>query len=164
MIRKARIDEVPEIRRLLAEFSREGDVLPRTLASLYSHLRDYSVFREGDGPILGIVALHVSWDGLGEIRSLVVLPERRGQGLGSDLVRHCLAEARELGLRRVFALTTSPEFFARFGFRPFPKENLPPIVWADCVDCVKFPDCDEIPVMLELEPPESKEPEPRRAP
>jgi amino-acid N-acetyltransferase len=152
MIRKARIEEVPEIRRMLAEFSREGDVLPRTLASLYSHLRDYYVWREEDGPIEGIVALHVTWDGLGEIRSLVVVPERQRQGLGTALVARCLEEARDLGLRRVFALTTNPGFFGRFGFRPIAKEALPPIVWADCVDCVKFPDCDEIPVMLELEP------------
>ncbi len=151
MIRKARIDEVPDIRRMLAESSLLGDVLPRTLASLYSHLRDYVVYREDDGPIIGVAALHVAWDGLGEIRSLVVIPERQSQGIGSALVRFCLQEARELGLRRVFALTTSPEFFQRFGFRPFPKENLPPIVWADCVDCVKFPDCDELPVMLDLE-------------
>lgn len=151
MIRKARIDEVPEIRRMLAEFSLVGDVLPRTLASLYSHLRDYSVYRENDGPIIGVAALHVAWDRLGEIRSLVVIPERQHQGIGSVLVAHCLTEARELGLRQVFALTTNPEFFQRFGFRRFPKEDLPPIVWADCVDCVKFPDCDELPMMLDLE-------------
>ena len=32
-----------------------------------------------------------------------------------------------------------------------PLEELLPIVWADCVNCVKFPDCDEIPMLLELE-------------
>ncbi len=136
---------------MLAEFSVAGDVLPRTLASLYSQVRDYSVYQEDEGAIIGVAALHVSWDGLGEIRSLVVVPGRQRQGIGSALVAHCLEEARELGLRRVFALTTSPRFFQRFGFRPFPKEDLPPIVWADCVDCVKFPDCDELPVMLDLE-------------
>ncbi len=150
MIRKAKISEVPEIRRMLSEFAKAGEVLPRTLADLYSQVRDYSVYREDEGPIIGVAALHVTWDGLGEIRSLVVTPERQGQGIGSQLVRSCLEEARQLGLRRVFVLTASPDFFQRFGFRLIPREDLPPIVWADCVDCVKFPDCDEIPMMLDL--------------
>jgi|UniRef100_A0A7C3WS27 amino-acid N-acetyltransferase len=150
MIRKAKVSEVPEIRRMLSEFAKMGEVLPRTLANLYSQVRDYSVYRKDEGPIIGVAALHVSWDGLGEIRSLVVAPEHQGQGIGSQLVRSCLEEARQLELRQVFVLTASPEFFQRFGFRLIPRENLPPIVWADCVDCVKFPDCDEIPMMLDL--------------
>lgn len=150
MIRKARLSEVPEIRQMLAQFAKTGEVLPRTLADIYSQVRDYRVYREDDGPIIGVAALHITWDGLGEIRSLVVAPERQRQGIGSQLVQSCLEEARQLGLQRVFVLTTSPEFFRRFGFRPIPKEELHPIVWADCVDCVKFPDCDEIPMLLDL--------------
>jgi amino-acid N-acetyltransferase len=150
MIRKAKITEVPEIRRLLAEAAKVGEILPRTLANLYSQVRDYSVIRPDEGPIIGVVALHVSWDTLGEIRSLVVTPEHQGQGLGQRLVAGCLEEAKQLGLRQVFVLTASPAYFQRFGFRLFPREELPPIVWADCVDCLKFPDCDEIPLILDL--------------
>ncbi|MDI6852438.1 MAG: N-acetyltransferase [Deltaproteobacteria bacterium] len=150
MIRKAKITEIPEIRRILAEAAKVGEILPRTLANLYSQMRDYSVYREDEGPIIAVAALHVSWDDLGEIRSLVVSPDFQGRGLGSQMVRNCLEEARQLGLRKVFVLTASPNYFERFGFRPFPREQLPPIVWADCVDCVKFPDCDEIPLILDL--------------
>jgi amino-acid N-acetyltransferase len=150
MIRKAKITEVPEIRRILAEAAKVGEILPRTLANLYSQVRDYSVLRQDEGPIIAVAALHVSWDTLGEIRSLVVAPDFQGRGLGSHMVRSCLEEARTLGLRRVFVLTASPKYFQRFGFRLFPREELPPIVWADCVDCVKFPDCDEVPLMLDL--------------
>lgn len=150
MIRKAKLSEVPEIRQLLAEFAKTGEVLPRTLADLYSQVRDYRVYRKDDGPIIGVAALHITWDGLGEIRSLVVAPEHQRRGIGSQLVRSCLEEARQLGLQRVFVLTTSPEFFQRFGFRQIVREELHPIVWADCVDCVKFPDCDEIPMLLDL--------------
>ncbi len=150
MIRKALVKEVPEIRKMLAEFAQSGDVLPRTLANLYSQVRDYLVYRKDEGVILGVAALHVCWDGLGEIRSLAVARHYQRQGLGSRLVSACLSEARLLGLKQVFVLTTSPPFFERFGFRIIPKEDLPPIVWADCVDCLKFPDCDEIPLMLDL--------------
>ncbi len=83
MIRKAKIQEVPEIRRFLVEFSQDGGILPRTLADLYSQLRDYYVYREDQGPLLGIAALHICWAGLGEIRSVAVVPTHRGRGIAS---------------------------------------------------------------------------------
>jgi len=153
MIRKAQIGEIPEIHRLLGEFSQVGEVLPRTRASLYSQMRDYSVYREDQGPIIGIAALHVAWEGLAEIRSLVVVPSHQKRGIGSRLVENCLAEASHLGVQQIFVLTAIPEFFRRFGFRDYPRENLPLVVWADCVDCVKFPGCDEIPMILDLPAP-----------
>lgn len=150
MIRKARIQEVPEIRRFLAEFTQDDGILPRTLADLYGQLRDYFVYREEQGPLIGIAALHVCWAGLGEIRSVAVAPSYHGRGIGSRLVETCLAEARTLGLSEVFCLTLRPEFFQRFGFKLVARDELLPIVWADCVNCVKFPDCDEVPMVLEL--------------
>jgi len=156
MIRKAKIQEVPEIRRFLVEFSQDGGILPRTLADLYGQLRDYFVFRKDTGPILGIAALHICWAGLGEIRSVAVLPSHRGRGIASALVETCLAEARGIGLSEIFLLTLVPEFFQRFGFRVVLREDLLPIVWADCVNCVKFPDCDEIPMLLDLTAVQSK--------
>jgi amino-acid N-acetyltransferase len=151
MIRKAKIHEVPEIRRFLAEFPQDGGILPRTLADLYGQLRDYYVYREEAGLLLGIAALHICWAGLGEIRSVAVAPAHQRQGIASRLVQTCLDEARALGLSELFLLTLVPEFFQRFGFRVVSREDLLPIVWADCVNCVKFPDCDEIPMVLNLE-------------
>jgi amino-acid N-acetyltransferase len=150
MIRKAKINEVPEIRRFLVEFSRDGGILPRTLADLYGQLRDYYVYRQDHGPILGIAALHICWAGLGEIRSVAVAPNHRGQRIASRLVETCLQEARTIGLSEIFLLTLVPEFFQRFGFQVVSREELLPIVWADCVNCVKFPDCDEVPMLLDL--------------
>jgi amino-acid N-acetyltransferase len=150
MIRKAKIQEVPEIRRFLVEFSRDGGILPRTLADLYGQLRDYYVYRLESGPILGVAALHITWAGLGEIRSVAVLPGHRHQGIASRLVETCLEEARTLGLSEIFLLTLHPDFFERFGFKLVSREDLLPIVWADCVNCVKFPDCDEVPMHLHL--------------
>ena len=150
MIRKAQIQEVPEIRRFLVQFSQDGGILPRTLADLYGQLRDYYVYRENQGPLLGIGALHICWAGLGEIRSVAVSPAHRGRGIASRIVETCLAEAQAIGLSEIFLLTLAPEFFQRFGFRVVSREELLPIVWADCVNCVKFPDCDEVPMLLDL--------------
>jgi amino-acid N-acetyltransferase len=157
MIRKAKIHEVPEIRRFLGTFSQDGGILPRTLADLYGQLRDYYVYREDQGPILGIAALHICWAGLGEIRSVAVAPTHQRRGIAARLVQTCLAEAHALGLSEIFLLTLVPEFFQRFGFQVVSREELLPIVWADCVNCIKFPDCDEIPMLLDLTAPGSRD-------
>jgi amino-acid N-acetyltransferase len=151
MIRKAKLQEVPKIYRLLADSAGRWNILPRSLAELYSFVRDYFVYYEdGQGDILGVAALHVFWEDLGEIRSVMVAPDRQGQGLGSALVQSCLEEARSLGLKQIFVLTDCLDFFRRLGFREFPREQLHPRIWADCVKCLKFPHCDEVPMVLDL--------------
>ena len=151
MIRKAQINEVPEIWRMLHEFA-DKDVLPRTMADLYSQVREYFVYKKDHGPIIGVAGLHIFWQDLGEIRSVAVLPNFQKTGIGSSLVNKCIEEARALGLKKVFALTTRPDFFERLGFRKVPNSDLPKIIWSECKDCFKYPDkCNEIPMLLELE-------------
>ncbi len=155
MIRKAQIHEVPEIWRMLHDFA-DQDVLPRSMADLYSQVRDYFVYREDHVHIIGVAALHIFWKDLAEIRSVAVLPNFQRMGLGSRLVKKCLEEADSLGLKKVFALTTRPDFFKRLGFHIVPNENLPNIIWSECKDCLKYPDkCNEIPMLLDLTAPES---------
>lgn len=151
MIRKARVQEVPKIYRLLAECSGQWNILPRSLYELYSFVRDFFVYQEdGTGDIQGIAALHVFWENLGEIRSVMVTPDHQGQGIGTELVKSCIEEARTLGLKEIIVLTDRVDFFKRLGFTEFPREKLHPRIWADCVKCLKFPDCDEVPMVLEL--------------
>ena len=61
-----------------------------------------------------------------------------------------VAEAGGLGITRVFTLTYRPDFFKKHGFEIVDKSNLPQKVWAECIKCVKFPDCDEIALMKVL--------------
>ncbi|MCX8118544.1 MAG: N-acetyltransferase [Desulfobacterota bacterium] len=149
MIRKARVSDVKEIQQLIKQYSNRGDILPRSLLELYDHLRDFYIYVEA-GKIRGICALHVCWEDLGEIRSLAVREESRRQGIGMKLVRACLREAKALGIKRVFALTYRPDFFERLKFKVVDKSILPHKIWADCIQCVKFPDCDEVAVLKEL--------------
>ena len=146
------MSEAPEIRRFLANRESHG-LIPRSLAYIYSHLRDFWICREGvvgDGPLIGVAAMHLCWEGLGEIRSLVVREGYQKQGVGRNLVEWCLSEAKTQELERVFLLTTIPEYFQRFGFEIVSRDDLHPVVWHDCIACVKFPSCDEIPMALTL--------------
>ena len=150
-IRKAKITDVREVQKLIELSAKKGEMLPRSLSELYDNLRDYYVFpEEGTDRILGTCAMHICWEDLAEIRSLVVREEYSRQGIGTKLIEACLSEAIGLGIYRIFALTYKPDFFRKFGFRVVDKTALPHKIWADCVKCVKFPECDEVAVLLEV--------------
>lgn len=152
MIRKATVHDVKAIHRLLKKHAGRGEVLPRALSDIYDTLRDFSIFEEEKADsLIGACAFHVCWEDLAEIRSLVVREEYQGRGIGSALVAEALSEGHELGIRQVFTLTYQPDFFVRHGFRTIDKASLPQKIWADCVKCVKFPDCDEIAMLRSLD-------------
>ena len=152
MIRKARIRDARDLHKILNAFAVEGKLLPRSLSDLYTHIREFVVWESREtGEILGCSSLHVVWEDLAEVRSLAVLPQCQGQGIGTSLVHACLQEARDLGIRRIFALTYEIKFFEKLGFRRTDKQVFPQKIWADCLHCTKFPDCDETAMVLELE-------------
>lgn len=152
MIRKAKIKDVKQIHSLLNHYAQRGELLPRSLNDLYECLRDFYVFEAEDHEIIGVCSLHINWEDLAEIRSLAVKEEQGRQGVGTELVRECLEEARQMGVAQVFALTYKPAFFERMGFRQIDKGLLPQKIWGDCVKCFKFPECDEIALLLPLAP------------
>ncbi len=149
MIRKARIVDVRAIQGLIEGSASKGEMLHRSLSEIYDNIRDFYVF-QGNRSLLGTCALHICWEDLAEIRSLMVLEDERRKGIGSKLVKACLREAKQLGIRKVFALTYELSFFQKFGFGIVDKATLPHKVWSDCLKCVKFPDCDEIAMTLQL--------------
>ncbi len=150
MIRKARLSDVKYIYKLVLHFSKKGEVLPRPLVELYENLRDFFVCEYKD-LIVGACALHICWEDLAEIRSLVVSEEYQGSGIGKKLVEACLKDAEDLEIPKVFVLTRVPRFFEKFGFREVSKQNLPHKVWADCIRCSKFPaECDEVAMIKEF--------------
>jgi amino-acid N-acetyltransferase len=149
MIRKARVKDVKAMQDLIGRFASRGEMLPKSLSELYDQIRDFFVYEENQ-TLLGACALHVSWDDLAEIRSLAVQENYWGKGVGESLVRACVKESKELGVQRVFALTYRSEFFKKLGFEKVDKSTLPHKIWADCLRCVKFPDCDEDAVLLVL--------------
>ncbi len=129
--------------------AKQGLVLPRALNDLYEHARDFFI-SEDKGNIIGFCALHLGWNDLGEIKSLVVSEQLRRQGTGRQLVTKCINEAVELGIKRVFALTYKPDFFLKLGFREIDKSKLPQKIWGDCMKCPQFPECNEYAVIKNL--------------
>ncbi|MFH1737669.1 MAG: N-acetyltransferase [bacterium] len=145
MLRRAQVRDVKAIKSLIDRYREEGNLLPRALTEIYENVRDFFVIEEDD-EIGGCAALHVVWEDLAEIKSLVIDKRFRGRGYGDQLILATMRETRDLQIGQVFALTAIPSYFVARGFEEKDKSTLPHKVWAECVKCHKFPDCDEIAV------------------
>lgn len=149
MIRKARVEDVKKIHRLINDAASRGEMLPRSLGELYDNLRDYFVYIE-DHKIAGTGALHICWENLAEVRSLCVADFSRMKGAGRALVEACVEEARLYDIHKLFLLTYQVEFFKKCGFTISDKKVFPQKIWSDCIKCAKFPECDETAMIREV--------------
>lgn len=137
------------VHKLINDFARKEEMIPRAINELYEHIRDFFVF-EDKGIISGVCALHILWEDLAEVRSLAVRKEYQSMGIGRKLIKRCLDEAKSLGIGRVFVLTYYPALFKKMGFQDIDKASLPQKIWGDCVRCPKFPECDEHALIVTL--------------
>lgn len=156
LVRGAKVHDAPEIARIVNGYAERGEMLPRPLAAVYQFLRDFSV-AEMDGQVVGCAALSIFWGDLAEVRSLAVSESYRGCGIGRQLVRHLLREAQALAIPRVFALTYKVRFFEALGFHQIPRDTLPRKIWRDCINCVRFTDCDETALIIDIAIPTEEE-------
>ena len=148
--RKATFADVDEIYDLIAGYAAQGVMLPKPHSVLYETLREFVVAEEVETKeIVGVGALHLTWNELAEVRSMAVHADFSRQGIGSSIVKKLLEEGRAVGVKKFFTLTYRPEFFKSLGFELTTKKSLPHKIWKDCMDCPKFPNCDEIAITLE---------------
>lgn len=150
MIRKAHIDDIKKIQELINYYAEKDLMLPRSLNELYENIRDFFVYEE-NGEILGCAALHVTWKDLAEIKSLAVVESKQKKKIGSLLVKSVFEDARNLKIKRIFALTYVPSFFEKFGFKKLAHAQLPHKIWSECINCFKFPDCQEVALAVDLQ-------------
>ncbi|MEM2924062.1 MAG: N-acetyltransferase [Methanocellales archaeon] len=148
MFRAAKLKDARAIKKLIDEHGGE-DVLKRSLMEICEDIRGYIV-GESDGKIIACCNLHIFGEDLGELRTLVVHASYRRRGIASNLVKRVLREARKLGVKKVFSLTTIPVFFQKLGFKKINRAKLHAKVWSECVKCPKFPKCDEEAMIIEL--------------
>ncbi|WP_311194826.1 N-acetyltransferase [Selenomonas noxia] len=141
--RKARFDDIESIFGLVHIYAAQGEMLPRSRNTLYENLRDM-VIAESGSEVVGVGALHIMWDRLAEVRMMAIAPSYMRRGIGTEIVRLLLDEGDALGIEKVFTLTYKPDFFRKLGFIRISREELPQKVWKECIDCPKYPNCDEI--------------------
>ncbi len=151
-VEKARTSDASQMHKLINYFADNGEMLPRPLSEIYETIRDYFIVKDGER-VIACAALHVNGSDLAEIKSVAVAEDSQRKGIGNQLIRACLEDARVLGIPTVFCLTYKPAFFEKFGFSQLDKMELPQKVWNECFRCPKFPNCDEIALIYRMETP-----------
>jgi len=125
-------------------------MLARSLNEIYENIRDFWIFEEA-GNIYGCCALHIlGWQGLAELKSFAVSEQKQNKGIGRKLISKALDEAKDFSVKKIFVLTYKPEYFKTIGFNELDKNELPQKIWAECCNCPKFPDCEEIALIKEV--------------
>jgi amino-acid N-acetyltransferase len=142
-VKKAELKDVYQIKNLINVNASKGLMLPVSINQLYERIRDFWVITNDQNKVVGCGALKIVWKDLGEIRSVAIKNNLRKKGYGRILINKLLEEAESIGLSKVFVLTYVPEFFEKFSFRRTEKSKLPHKIWMDCINCPKFPRCDE---------------------
>ena len=128
-VRPARSADILGIHRLLEPLVDRRILLGKDLAVLYGAVQEF-VVAESDGVLIGCGALHVMWEDLGEVRTLIVRDDWLRHGVGRALVDALEARAIELGLQRLFCLTFEMDFFTRRGFSPIGEQVVDPDVYS----------------------------------
>ena len=115
-IRPARTSDVDAILAIRQPLEGSAVLLGHEKVSFYEAVPEFLVAVDETSSVIGAGALHVMWEDLAEVRSMVVAEQVRGQGVGSAVLEALIAKARELGIKRIFCLTFETEFFGKFGF------------------------------------------------
>jgi amino-acid N-acetyltransferase len=117
-IRPARSEDLGPIQKLL----RSCDLPHEDLTP--AHLEHFLVAREEE-TLRGVVGLEPRGDAA-LLRSLAVVPDARGEGLGTRLVEAVEARARRRDARTVYLLTTTAaDYFAAHGYERIERSALP---------------------------------------
>ncbi|MET0861908.1 MAG: amino-acid N-acetyltransferase [Microbacterium sp.] len=132
-VRAARSADVRGIQSLLEPFVQRRILLGKDLVVLYEAVQQFVVAEDETGRLVGCGALHVMWEDLGEVRTLIVADEWLHHGVGRAIVETLETNARGLGLSRLFCLTFEVEFFTRRGFTPIGEQIVDPDVYSQLV-------------------------------
>jgi len=148
-IRPAKVKDVKPMHSIIEFYANRQEMLHRPINDIYENIQEFSVC-EDKGKVVGCGALHVSWEDLAEIKALAIASGYQKKGIGSKLVSELENRAKDLGIKKVFALTFKPPFFSKLGYKKIKRDELPHKIWGECVKCHLFPDCGEVPLAKHL--------------
>ncbi|MBI2839547.1 MAG: GNAT family N-acetyltransferase [Acidobacteria bacterium] len=118
----ARPIDLPGVRSLLSDAGLPSE-------DIEPHIGHFILAKNGAG-LVGCVGLEPA-GALGLLRSLAVASGFRGGGLGHELCDRLTRQARNLGVKELYLLTTSAEgFFAKRGFARIERRDAPDAIRA----------------------------------
>ncbi|HEY1076200.1 MAG TPA: amino-acid N-acetyltransferase [Fontimonas sp.] len=125
-MRDATIEDVGGVLTLIQPLEQEGILVPRSREQLELDIAQFNVIVR-DGLVIACAALFpFPQNQMGELACVAVHRDYQRAGRAGVLLKRVEAEARQLGLKRLFSLTThTPHWFIEHGFRKATPEELP---------------------------------------
>ena len=125
-LRQATIEDIGGLMKIIEPLEREGVLVKRNREVLEGEIGNFYVLTH-DERIVGCAALYpFPGDSAAELACLAVDPAYRGTGKGELILHHMERQARELGFKTLFVLSTRTEqWFEERGFTETTVERLP---------------------------------------
>jgi len=143
VVRRARLEDVEPIVRLVGAFADEALMLRRTPAMVELTIDDYVVGVDPWGRVVACGALKEYSPSVAEVAAIAVSRDVHGQGVGRAIVAAVEGLAVKRGTFDVFALTLQPAFFAAIGYQRVDRARYPEKIRRDCLACARRFACDE---------------------
>lgn len=125
-IRGAMARDVIGIMQIIKPLEEQGILISRSRERLEESIEDFSVM-ERDGQIIGCVALHILDEDSAELASVAIHADYQRGERGESLLKFVEQKAKQLGKKRLFALTTRTlHWFIEHGFSETSPKSLPP--------------------------------------
>lgn len=123
-VESARPSDAKGIVSVLAANRDDPGLFQKPEALVRATITEWLVAREGDR-VVGCASMHPESRQLAEVHGVAVLPEFQGKGTGDALIKECQRRASAQNIQRLWLATIKPEYFGRYGFRPFNQWSLP---------------------------------------
>jgi amino-acid N-acetyltransferase len=125
-MRAAHGRDLPGIVELIRPLEARGVLVPRSRERLEREIEHFVVL-ERDGLVVSCAALYAFGDGrVGEVSCFAVHPDYRNGGQGDRLLAFLERRALDVGMKRLFVLTTQTEhWFQQRGYEPASPDELP---------------------------------------
>jgi amino-acid N-acetyltransferase len=132
VVRAAKTGDVKKIRKIVDGYTDERRLLFKATVTLFEAVQEF-VVAELDGEVVGCGALHVLWEDLAEVRTVAVIEEMHGKGIGNQIMVKILENAKEIGVKKVFCLTFETKFFGAHGFQEIEGTPVSPEVYQEMI-------------------------------
>ena len=127
VIRPAAIDDVGGILDLITPLEEQQILVKRSRELLETEISQFTLVVHPEGNLLGCAALYpVADSNEGEIACMATDPELLAQGIATRLLQRLEADAANMGIKKLFVLTTqTAHWFLEKGFVETELSNLP---------------------------------------
>ncbi|BDH44755.1 amino-acid acetyltransferase [Salmonella enterica subsp. enterica serovar Choleraesuis] len=125
-IRRATINDIGGILELIRPLEQQGILVRRSREQLEMEIDKFTIIQRDNLTIACAALYPFTEEKIGEMACVAVHPDYRSSSRGEVLLKRIASQARQMGLDRLFVLTTrSIHWFQERGFTPVDIELLP---------------------------------------